>query len=62
MPSVSKSQMRFFKMLEYNPAEAKKHGITPAKASEFTKENIGSKSYTKLPEIKHPRFKKLFDK
>lgn len=47
MPAVSKSQFRFFKFLENNPSEAKKHGMTSEKAKEYTSEN---KSLKGLPE------------
>ena len=63
MPSKSKAQLKFMKMLEHNPEIAKEHGISPEKAKEFTEENIGKNAYSHLPEkIKEPRFKKLFKK
>lgn len=61
MPSSSKKQFRFMKMMEHNPEIAKEHGISPEKAKEYTEENVGKKSYKNLPE-KSDRFKKLFKK
>lgn len=63
MPAKSKAQFKYMKMLEHNPEMAKQKGLSPEKAKEFTEENVGKKSYTKLPdEVKSPRFKKLFKK
>lgn len=36
MPSVSKSQYRYFKFLEENPEEAKKKGVSESTAKEYT--------------------------
>ena len=38
MPSNSKSQYRFFKFLEANPNEAKKHGIKESSVQDYTKD------------------------
>ena len=46
MPAVSKAQFRFFKHLESDPSDAKKHGMTAAQAAEYVK---GQKP-GKLPE------------
>lgn len=48
MPSKSKAQFKFFKMLEHNPDLAKEKGISTEKAKEMTKDNVGKKSFTKL--------------
>lgn len=45
------------KMMEHNPEMTKDGDISPAKAKEFTKENVGKKAYKKLPEFK--KLKKL---
>ena len=50
MPAKSKSQFRLMKAAENNPAFAKKVGIKPSVASEFTQSNVKGKSYGKLPE------------
>lgn len=50
MPAKSKAQFRLMKAAEYNPKFAKKVGIKPSVAAEYTESNIGKKSYTKLPE------------
>jgi hypothetical protein len=57
MPAKSKAQFRFMKMMEHNPEMTKDGDISPAKAKEFTKENVGKKAYKKLPEFK--KLKKL---
>lgn len=49
MPAKSKSQFRLMKAAEYNPKFAKKVGIKPSVAAEFTESNVGKKSYSKLP-------------
>ena len=49
MPAKSKAQFRFMKAAENNPAFAKKVGISPKVAKEYTSSN---KSYAKLPERK----------
>jgi hypothetical protein len=38
------------KAAEYNPKFAKKVGIKPSVAAEYTESNVGKKSYAKLPE------------
>ena len=50
MPAKIKSQFRLMKAAENNPAFAKKVGIKPSVAQEFTQSNIGKKAYGKLPE------------
>lgn len=50
MPATSKSQFRLMKAVEHNPKIAKKVGISPDIASEFTQSNKGKKAYDKLPE------------
>jgi len=52
MPAKSKSQFRLMKAAENNPAFAKKVGIKPSVAKEYTGSNVGKKSYGKLPEEK----------
>ncbi len=60
MPAISKAQFRFMKLLEHSPQSGsiKPKGFSSAEAKEYTKENIGKKSYKNLPE-KAPKFKKL---
>lgn len=65
MPAKSQKQLKFFKMMEHNPDIAKQHGMSSEIAKEYTKENIGKKSYKNLPEEVVPktsRFEKLFKK
>ena len=50
MAARSKAQFRFMKMMEHNPELAKKKGITPKQAKEFTKSNVGKKRFSKLRE------------
>lgn len=50
MPAKTKSQFRLMKAAENNPAFAKKVGIKPSVAQEFTQSNVGKKAYGKLPE------------
>jgi hypothetical protein len=50
MPAVSKKQFRFMKAAENNPEFAKKVGIEPDVAAEFTKDNVGKKRFAKLKE------------
>ena len=52
MPAKSKAQFRLMKAAENNPAFAKKVGISPSTASEFTSSNVKGKAYGKLPERK----------
>ena len=52
MPAKSKSQFRLMKAVEHNPKIAKKVGISPDVAAEYTESNVGKKSYGKLPEVK----------
>lgn len=50
MPAKSQAQFRLMKAAENNPAFAKKVGIKPSVAAEFTESNKGKKAYGKLPE------------
>ena len=50
MPATSKAQFRLMKAAENNPKFAKKVGIEPAVAGEFTAMNKGKKAYAKLPD------------
>lgn len=50
MPAKSKAQFRLMKAAETNPQFAKKVGIDPEVAKEFTKSNKGKKRYSKLRE------------
>lgn len=50
MPAKSKAQFRLMKAIENDPKIAKKVGISPSTASEYTHSNVGKKSYGKLPE------------
>ena len=52
MPARSKAQFRLMKAVQYNPKVAKKVGIEPSVASEYTESNVGKKAYSKLPEKK----------
>jgi hypothetical protein len=50
MPAKSKEQFRLMQAVAHNPSFAKKVGIKPSVGSEYTKSNVGKKSYEKLPE------------
>lgn len=50
MPAKSQAQFRLMKAAENNPKFAKKVGIKPSVAKEFTDPNVGKKAYAKLPE------------
>lgn len=50
MPAKSQAQFRLMKAAENNPKFAKKVGIKPSVAKEFTDSNVGKKAYVKLPE------------
>lgn len=52
MPAKSKSQFRLMKAAEHNPKFAKKVGISPETAAEYTQSNVKGKAYGKLPEHK----------
>lgn len=52
MPAKSKAQFRLMKAVESNPKVAKKVGMSPSVAAEYTESNVGKKSYGKLPEKK----------
>lgn len=55
MPAKSKSQFRLMKAAENNPAFAKKVGIKPSMAAEFTEGNVKGRKYGSLPEKKLKR-------
>jgi hypothetical protein len=48
MPAKSKKQFKFMKAVENNPEFAKKVGVDPEVAKEFTKGNKGKKRFAKL--------------
>ena len=50
MPAKSQAQFRLMKAAENSPKFAKKVGIRPDVAAEFTQSNKGKKAYGKLPE------------
>lgn len=50
MPAKTQAQFRLMKAAEKNPKFAKKVGIKPSVAAEFTSANVGKKAYGKLPE------------
>jgi hypothetical protein len=50
MPAKSKAQFRFMEAASHNPEFAKKVGIKPEVAKEYTSENTGNKRYAKLKE------------
>lgn len=50
MPAKSQAQFRLMKAAENNPKFAKKVGIKPSVAKEFTEGNVDKKAYSKLPE------------
>jgi hypothetical protein len=52
MPAKSQAQFRLMKAAEYNPKFAKKIGIKPSVAAEYTESNVGKKAYKKLPDKK----------
>ena len=52
MPAKSKAQFRLMKAAENNPKFAKKVGISPSVAAEYTQSNVGKKAYKTLPEEK----------
>ena len=52
MPAKSQAQFRLMKAAESNPKFAKKVGIRPDVAKEYTESNVGKKAYSKLPETK----------
>jgi hypothetical protein len=49
MPAKSKAQFRFMKAAETDPKFAKRVGITPSVAKEYTEGNVGKRSYKSLP-------------
>jgi len=48
MPSKSQAQYKFFKAVENNPEFAKKTGVDPQVAKEYTKGNKGKYAFSKL--------------
>jgi hypothetical protein len=50
MAAKSKKQFIFMKAAEHSPEFAEKAEIEPSVAKEFTKENVGSKRFSKLRE------------
>lgn len=50
MPAKSQAQFRLMKAAENNPKFAKKVGISPKVAAEYTQANKGKKAYSGLPE------------
>jgi hypothetical protein len=50
MPAKSQAQFRLMKAAENNPKFAKRVGISPSTAAEYTSSNTGKKAYSKLPE------------
>jgi hypothetical protein len=52
MPAKSRAQFRLMKATETNPAVAKKVGIKPGLAAEFTSGNVKGRAYKRLPETK----------
>lgn len=50
MPAKTQAQFRLMKAAENNPKFAKKVGIKPSVAKEYTESNVGKKSYANLPE------------
>lgn len=49
MPATSKAQFRLMKAVESDSTVAKKVGIKPSVAAEYTASNVGKKAYGKLP-------------
>ena len=49
MPAKTQAQFRLMKAAENNPKFAKKVGIKPSVAKEYTESNVGKKSYANLP-------------
>lgn len=49
MPAKSQAQFRLMKAIENDPKVAKRVGMSPAKAAEYTESNVGKKAYSKLP-------------
>lgn len=52
MPAKSKGQFRLMKAAEHDPKIAKKVGIKPSVAAEFTSGNLKGRAYKRLPEAK----------
>jgi hypothetical protein len=49
IPVKSQRQFKFMQMMAHNPEKAKKKGMTPAAAKEYTSHNKGSMAYKNLP-------------
>lgn len=47
MPAVSRQQYKFFKVMQENPKEAAKRGVSPEVANEFT-QGMTKKRFAKL--------------
>lgn len=52
MPVKTKAQFRLMKAAENDPTVAKRFGIKPRVAAEFTSGNVKGRSYQRLPEAK----------
>jgi hypothetical protein len=52
MPAKSKAQFRLMKAAESDPKVAKRVGIKPGVAAEFTAGNVKGRAYKRLPEAK----------
>lgn len=50
MPAKSQAQFRLMQAVAHNPKIARKVGMSPEAASEYTESNVGKKAYSKLPE------------
>ena len=50
MPAKSKAQFRLMQAAAHDPKFAKRVGIPPSTASEYTEMNKGRKAYSKLPD------------
>lgn len=49
MPAKTQAQFRLMQAVAHNPEVAKRVGIKPSVAKEFTESNVGKKAYAKLP-------------
>lgn len=52
MPAKSQAQFRLMKAAEHDPKFAKRVGVSPKTAAEYTERNVGRKAYSELPEKK----------
>ena len=50
MPAKSQAQFRLMQAVAHDPEVAKRVGIKPSVAKEYTRSNTGQKAYGKLPE------------